>query len=448
MPSQADAMPSTGIVLAHNLGEHYELPLPLTLFVVGGAVVVALSFLLVVRLRLQPTALDDAPDTVPLRGFSAVPGVLSLVAVAAVAYLGFAGTQEPALSLASVLFWVVLWILVPLLCGLVGDFTRPVNPFANAARLGNSPSLRKAVLARRAPLDYPARARWWPATALFVLLVLGELVFNSETGSVKPAFVATMLVLYTLLSGFLGLLYGDAWLARGEVFSVLWNVWGRQGWFRFGAPGRRGFAGGLDVPFERDPSRVLLVLLLLISINFDGLLATPAWVKHIARDPFSASTELQEIGILAGLVVLVLAVFTAFAVASARLGRHGTGPLASLAGLLPSLVPIAYGYLIAHNLSYLVMELKRLFGSLVQHPLQGDASYTVSVNLVPSSVQWYVGLSVIVAVHVIAVLLAHRHLARTAPDGQAAHRSEYPWLVAMVGYTAFSLYLIAQPVAA
>jgi hypothetical protein len=441
-------MASTGIVLAHNLGEHYELPLPLTLFVVGGAVVVALSFLLVTRLRVQTVEADAGPDSVPSRTFSVVPGTLSLLATAAVVYLGFAGTQEPALSLASVMFWVVLWIVVPLLCGLLGDFTRPVNPFANAARLCDRAGLRKAVLARSSPLTYPPGARWWPAAALFVLLVLGELVFNSETGSVKPAFVATMLLLYTLLSGFLGLLYGEAWLARGEVFSVLWNVWGRQGWFRFGAPGRRGFAGGLNVPFEKDPSRVLLVLLLLISINFDGLLATPAWVKHIARDQFATATELQEIGILIALAAAMLGVFTAFAVGSARLGRHGTGPLASLAGLLPSLVPIAYGYLIAHNLSYLIMELKRLFGSLLQHPMEGDPSYTVSVNLVPSSVQWYVGLFVIVAVHVIAVLLAHQHLARNAPDAEAAHRSEYPWLFAMVGYTAFSLYLIAQPVAA
>ncbi|MCU1601171.1 MAG: hypothetical protein JWO22_1880 [Frankiales bacterium] len=439
-------MASQGTVLAHNLGEHYELPLPLTLFVVGGAAVVLLSFLLVIRLRGEATPLVEAPDTVPQRGFSPVPGVLSLVAVAAVAYLGFAGTQEPSESLASVVFWVLLWIAVPLLCGLVGDFTRPVNPFANAARLLDSPRVRKAVLARSKPLAY--RSGWWPALVLFVLLVLGELVFNSETGSIKPAFVATTLLLYTVLSGFLGLVYGAPWLERGEVFSVLWNTWGRQGFFRFGAPGGRGLAGGLDVPFERRPSRVLLVLLLLISINFDGLLATPDWVKHIATDKFSSGTELQEIGILVVLAAVVLAVFTGFAVASARLGAHGSGPLAALAGLLPSLVPIAYGYLVAHNLSYLAIETKSLFGSLLQHPLNGNASYRVDNNLVPSSVQWYVGLGVIVAVHVIAVVLAHRHLARSAPDERIALRSEYPWLVAMVAYTAFSLYLIAQPVVA
>jgi hypothetical protein len=52
---------------------------------------------------------------------------------------------------------------------------------------------------------------------------------------------------------------------------------------------------------------------------------------------------------------------------------------------------------------------------------------------------------VIVAVHVIAVMLANRRLADRAPDTASARRAEYPWLVAMVAYTAFSLTLIAQP---
>lgn len=439
-------MDRPGIVLAHNIGERYELPIPLTLFAIGGATVVLLSFLLVVRLSGEVPPATDAPDPVPSRPFPRVAGPLSILAALAVAVIGITGVQEPAENLASVAFWILLWIAVPLTCGLLGDWTRPVNPFANAARLGDREGLRKAVLARRRPLPYPRGLAWWPALVLFVLLVLGELVFNSETLSVRPAFVGALLIVYTLMSFFLGMVFGEEWLARGEVFSVLWNAWGRQGWFRFGAPGRRGFAGGLDVPFESTPSRVVLVLLLLISINFDGLLATPAWVKHIARDQFALSTELTETAILAGLMVVVLAVFTGFAHWSARLGRHRTRPLESLAGLLPSLVPIAYGYLLAHNLQYLMIQLQQLY-PLAKNPGFGntESGFTPNRDVLPANVNWYIALVVIVAVHVIAVVLAHRHLVRTAPDERAARRSEYPWLVAMVAYTAFSLVLIALP---
>jgi hypothetical protein len=48
-------------------------------------------------------------------------------------------------------------------------------------------------------------------------------------------------------------------------------------------------------------------------------------------------------------------------------------------------------------------------------------------------------------VHVVAVVLANRRLSSRATDTQRARRAEYPWLVAMVAYTAFSLVLIAQP---
>ena len=40
---------------------------------------------------------------------------------------------------------------------------------------------------------------------------------------------------------------------------------------------------------------------------------------------------------------------------------------------------------------------------------------------------------------------AHRHLSTSGRDEIAARRSEYPWLVAMVGYTMLSLWLLAQP---
>ena len=63
-------------------------------------------------------------------------------------------------------------------------------------------------------------------------------------------------------------------------------------------------------------------------------------------------------------------------------------------------------------------------------------------------VLWYLQIVVIVAAHVVAVLLAHRHLVRQAQESVAARRSEWPWLAAMVGYTMVSLWLLAQPLVA
>ena len=436
-----------GPVLAHAFGERYELPLPLWLFVVGGALVVVASFALTqLRTSAPRTDFRDAPDVVPARSPRLLPGVLSTAFLLFVCVVGLTGTQETSYNVAPLYFWVFFWIAVPLSCGLLGDWTGSVNPFAIAARFGDRPAVRRALLARTQPLAWPARLGWWPAFVLFVLLVLGELVFQLTTTT--PAFVGTTLLVYLALSFTLGLLYGEGWLQRGEVFSGLFNAWGRLGYFRFGASGRRGFAGGLDVPFTPSTSRVVFVLLLLVSINFDGLLATPQWASFERRvlGVQSADQKLFLTVSLLLLVVLVLAVFAGFATWSARIGGWAHRPIDALAGLLPSLVPIAFGYLIAHYLEYLVTNGQQLV-PLAHNPGfgNGDTSYDPNPTPLPSSVYWYVSVVAIVAVHVVAVWLAHRHLSAQATNARAARRSEYPWLVAMVAYTAFSLFLIAQP---
>ena len=51
-----------------------------------------------------------------------------------------------------------------------------------------------------------------------------------------------------------------------------------------------------------------------------------------------------------------------------------------------------------------------------------------------------------VIVHMAAVIIAHHHLARQAPEERRARRSEWPWTGAMVGYTMTSLWLLALPI--
>ena len=434
------------IVLAHSIGERYALPIPLWLFAVAGALVVLASFALVLRRSPEPApgGALDVPDRVPTSPWRPLPGLLSVLLTLFVAVVGIVGTQETAYNVAPLFFWLFVWIAVPLSCGLLGDWTRPVNPFGVVARLGDDAGLRKAVLARKAPLDWTFG--WWPAFGLFVLLVLGELVFNLD--ATKPGFVGGMLVVYLIGSFVMALLFGSAWAAQGEVFGALFNAWGRLGFWRFGAPGRRGFSGGLDVPFEPLGSRVVFVLLLLVSINFDGLLATPQFARfqRTVLGVDSSDDKLFRVGMLLVLVVVALLLFAAFAVWSSREGGRTDGPLPSLAGLLPSLVPIAFGYLIAHYLEYLVTNSQLLQG-IVHNPGfgRGYTDFTVDPTPVPSKFYWYVAVVVIVAVHVVAVVLSHRHLEAVAPDRQRGLRSELPWLVAMVLYTVFSLFLIAQP---
>jgi hypothetical protein len=268
------------------------------------------------------------------------------------------------------------------------------------------------------------------------------------------------LLTYFIASAATGLVYGRSWLQRGEVFSVLYYTWGKLGYFRFGNSGEKRFAGGLMMPFEASLSRITFVLLLLASISFDGFLSTPLWSNFQHKLPKSFTIESLSYQLAAMLIFLALAIFlwalfSLFASAVAKAGNYKQSQTKILAGLLPSVVPISFGYLLAHYIQYLIVN-GQLFFPLIGNPI-GKESWPIhlpspfndhflpNIHLLPSSFYWYFAVVVIIIVHIIAVILAHKHLGSETRDKIRARRSEYPWIAAMVAYTVLSLWLLAQP---
>jgi hypothetical protein len=448
-------------VLDHAFGERYDSPVPVLLFALGGAAVVLASFALVrsraVPLRHAYTSDDDVRP----RPASAAARTASIAALALLIAIGLVGSQEVARNLLPVWFWLVIWVVVPLLVGLFGDFTARFNPFAAIAQAADDARLRRLLLGGPA-LRWPAGLGRWPFAAGYALIVIGELVVN-ETATL-PRVTAVCLALYAVICAAGGLVFGaDAWNRRAEVFTVLFATWGRLGRRRHGAPGEAGLGGGLVVPFEPTASRLVGVLLLLVSVAFDGLLATPQWGRLLAALPTTLSTGAGYTGFavacFAAITVVMLLVFGQFARASARAGGHRDRRLvAALTGLAPSLLPISYGYLLAHYLQYVLIN-GQLLAPLIGNPVGAswwpihlpypfNDTFDPDPRVMPTSVIWYLQIVVIVAAHVLAVVLAHRHLAREASSPAQAQRSEWPWLVAMVGYTMLSLWLLAQPLIA
>jgi hypothetical protein len=449
------------LILAHAFGARYDLPIPLKLFVLGGAAVVILSFLVAERRTVDASRTDPPADVSYVRptGPGTMAGaVISLLVLGFLVAVGISGSQVVSENIVPTSFWLIAWIIVPLACGMLGDWTQPVNPFAALAKLCDRPGLRKAVLGSDRPVGWPARLGWWPAVALYFATASGELIFNKT--AVQPRVTAVALLVYAVVSAFCGLMFGRSWLERGEMFSVLYATWGRLGFFRFGAQGRRGFAGGLDVPFEPSPSRTAFVLLLLVSVNFDGLISTPHWqtIKSnlsLAAPNKSQQLELFSVAVFLAIAVAVFAVFGLCAYAAARAAGSRSRLVPSLADLLPSMLPIAFGYLIAHNLQYVLIN-SQLMLPLVGNPIGKESwpihlpypfndNFEVHNAFLPNSFYWYAGVVIIIAVHIVAVVIAHRHITLRSKARADARRGEYRWLVAMVAYTMLSLWLIAQP---
>lgn len=449
----------TQIIIAHAFGKRYELPIPLALFVFGGAAIVLVTFLLILPTKVKHQKSESPKaDLQIIRPLNRIWAAISLILFAALVVCGIFGSQEIPENIVPTIFWLVVWIAVPLSCGAIGNWTTNLNPFANITKTFAAPKFRQAVLARKNPLEWPAWLGWWAAALLFFAIACGELIFNQT--ATLPAVTATILLTYAVVCGFLGLIFGDMWLQKGEIFSVLFSTWGKIGYYRFGSNGKRGLAGGLSIPFEARPSRIAFVLLLLVSVSFDGLLATPLWSNFEHRLPVSFIPGTLDYEILAIIIFLLLAVaiwcvFYGFATAVRAAGKLTTSRTATLAGLLPSLLPISFGYLLAHNIEYLMINGQLLFPLIdnptgqkswpIHLPYPFNDSFEPNIHLLPSAFYWYFSVAVIIIVHVIAVVLAHRHLQHATTREHLARRAEYPWIAAMVLYTMFSLWLLAQP---
>ena len=429
----------------HAFGTRYDLPAPLYLFLIGAGAVVFISFLLVLQrpvARVRPTG-DDLP---PVPRTPSWPGwvmvLLTLVLIAG----GLFGSQSTPDNVVVTAVWLVFWIAVPISVAILGNYWTYISPLNVVARL----------VGGQARLAWPRSWGYWPATILFFLFACGELIFNGVTTT--PAGAAQVILAYGIVNAIMAALFGaETWLRRGEVFSVLFATWGRLGYYRFGAPGRRGFFGGLMRPFEASISRLTFVLMLLVAVSFDGLLATPAWKDVVSGlpdnlRPGAAGYTVLLLIVFVGMVGLIWALFTGFAAAVRAVG-HLDDPLINvIAGLIPSLVPIAFGYLLAHNFGYLAINGQLLihqasdpFGSGTLN-LFGTVQYEPSRNLIPTAFIWYFEILLIIGVHIAAVVLAHGYLGRVARTETQGRRAEWPWIAAMVGYTMTSLWLLAQPI--
>lgn len=459
------AAASAPAALAHAGERGFIMLLPTGLFITGGTIAVAVSFLVVIWIRgselrrtLESTkrSLCSVPRSLPGTNAAASAVLVALVAA------GLAGSRDPLANPLPLSVWTLMWVGLTFAHAVLGYVWPFVNPWTVLARLV------RRVVGRTGGDDagvlvWPEALGGWPAVVLLLLFAWFELVYPAPQ---DPAILAFAVAGYSIFTVAGMVLFGDeAWERRVEIFSRFFRI---VSWI---APlgtveegGRRRlavtFPGARLLGVDSLPAAgVVFVVVALATVSFDGLSRTFWWLDLVGENPLEHPGRTALVGRnTLGLATAAAALLAAYALCTA-VGSwwSGSRPAVALRRFVVSIVPIAFGYHFAHYLPSFLVEAQYALKALSDPLARGwnilgtrDLHVTASFLTHHASVEliWYVQTSAIVAAHVAAVVVLHALAERSEGGRMATIASEAPLTVLMIGYTLFGLWLLSTPVSA
>ena len=173
---------------AHGFGQRYDLPIPLSFYLVGAAAAVVVSFLIVGLFVREAPRVHSYPRidliAAPLGRWLASPSLaLALKSLALAGFIitilaGFRGDQNPYRNIAPTMVWTIAWVGLAYVCAFVGNVWAVINPwrtiFESIETIDRGISGRPAFGLR---LPYPAALGVWPAFILLLAFSWIELVY-------------------------------------------------------------------------------------------------------------------------------------------------------------------------------------------------------------------------------------------------------------------------------
>ena len=459
---------------AHGFDERYDLPAPLSYFVVGASLTVALTFVAaaVFARRAPDSHAQDVDAAAKLIAYGPwLPALQLGCRISAFALFGVVlgaalwGTADPMMNLAPTLVWIIWWIGFSLLVACVGNPWPVIDPWrtlfdafdALAQRLGRQDGIALGWV-------WPRALGAWPAVALLLAWSWLEVVYPLAA---VPFRLGCAMLLWSVLTLTGMLCFGrEAWQRNADVFAIYFDTLGRMAPLANGQRGRnialRAPGAALINVDSAAPAGVTgFIIAMLATVLFDGLHGGQAWLLLEALLKRTVPQWMDLNGYFAGTVGLVGvwllffcayqltclvtarvtgATFTTSSVHAAQIARR----------FAPTLVPIAVAYIIAHNFSSLLIQGQNAI-ALLSDPfgrrwdLFGTANRHVNIGIIDAQWTWYVAVAAIVGGHVLAVWLAHRVALRDCATPRRAALASLPLTLLMVVYTAISLSVIAEP---
>ena len=188
---------------AHAFGTRYDLPLPLTLYLIGAGAAVTLSFVVMARFLKHRGEAEEALrfDLLSIPGIGWLGASVTLNAVRSLSVAvfvlllaaGFFGNPDPFRNIAPTFVWVVWWVGMAFTSALVGNLWALVNPWKILFTW-----FERATVGFGPILSYPAWLGRWPVVVLFldmgkaVLAVVVARIFFDSPGVDAAAALAVV----------------------------------------------------------------------------------------------------------------------------------------------------------------------------------------------------------------------------------------------------------------
>lgn len=444
-------------VVAHAFGQTYNLPVPLWLFLFGGAATVVVSFVLA-SLFIDTKHANVHHSKILWRSMSSkvASGLRAWSATAIYLIVivgGLIGSQDLMSNVNPTLFWVLLLIALAHASILFGNIWQFINPFSKILDVTEFLVGKKNI----ARFQYPRWLRYAPALAVYIWFVWIELL--SYGWGVVPLNLSVILLIYGVVTVIGATLYGrKAWFQYGDFFSLYFGLFSSMSPFEHTTHEThlRQPVVGLSSKINLSPAFLFFVLFMLSSTAFDGLRETLAYV--------SMSNFLTSLPILSAIdshvfdtSMLLISPFVFFAaywmcIAAMKYLVRSEYSITYLAKrFILTLVPIAVVYNVAHYFTVVLIQ-GQLLVKLVADPfglgwnLFDTATYHVNAGIIDAATVWYLQVALIIAGHIAAIYLAHLVAIKTFAAKRQVLLSQYPMLILMVLYTMTSLWIISQSI--
>lgn len=418
--------------LAHGVGRVYESPIPVSLYLAAAAATVIASFVIQ---AFRPSDRPKRPRVIG--GESAGGAVLSvvrtylLVVFGLVLILALVYTDQGGLNIPALMFWVAFVITSIVLCCLVGGLWPAASPVETIDTL-----LRSQQDSDDSGRSVPV----WLPPFLIYLLFWFELVSGRGFDSIWIlGFVLAYLVYVISVKPVFGHNLPDA-----EPFGVLLGFAQRVAPFRI-ADGRltyRGFVSGLDENEPMPAGLFAALFVLLASTTLDNLRETTQWFDLLdAMGLDTASDLLVDSVALVGLTIPFVLPFFLAVSASPRGRSRERNLMATARHFGWSLIPIGIAYVLAHNITLLIVGFPSLVNQLTENfGMRPFGGYTPSPALA-----WVLEIGLIVGGHMVGVMAAQRAAVRLAGSHRVAIKSHAALTALMSLYTASTLWLLSLP---